>query len=517
MLGSTDPADSSKMQKPGPTGRNGEPVTPATESKPPHIGLTDTRLTETMVTELGLPAELQGLELNSELAAERKRRRLRRLNTVTIPMLRFVGFSCLSSVIYLYLRFFVLHPAADRIALGYAAGSLLYCLISMLVLRTAPRRFVGGLSLLFLTLDVLLHVAAIYITGGEESWLAALLLLRVADQATSGQRRALFFAHFNAACFLVLIAFLAWGEDRNIEWAREGTKVVMLYGAGWWIAISARGGDLRRRRVSTAIDATRHMVRELQSQARHLDEAKARAELASTAKSQFLANMSHELRTPLGAVVGIAELLAKETMTASQREYVGLLQTSADSVLSLIDDILDFSKIEANKLTIQPEWVAIEAEIMAVIQLLEHRTRERRLKLGFDAPELPLVWLDPARFRQILFNLVGNAIKFTHEGSIEVRVTVPFRNEDGTRLRVEVVDSGIGISPTDQQHLFEPFTQADASLTRRYGGTGLGLAITQRLVELMGGAIGVNSRLGEGSTFWFELTCRDRGAQLPPS
>ncbi len=486
-------------------------MTPETE-----FNRRDTRLTETLVTRLGLPEELRRLDLDPEQAARRKARRLHHLDTFTIPMLRFVGFAGLSGAIYFYLRFFDHQPEAGRVALGYGISVLVYCLTSLLLLRTVPQRFARRLAVFFLAVDVLLQTVAIYLTGGEESWLVALLLLRMADQATTGQRRAIFFTHFNVACFLALTSYLAWGEGRDIEWPREATKAVLLYSAGWWVAVSARGGDQRRRRVSAAVEGTQRMVRELETQARHLDDAKARAELANEAKSQFLANMSHELRTPLSAVVGTADLLAREDLTPRQHQFVELLQTSADSVLSLIDDILDFSKIEADKLTTQPEWTQLETEIEAVDQLLEHRAREHRVTLRYNLPTLPTVWLDPARFRQVLLNLVGNAVKFTQDGSVDVRFKVLKEERERLRLRVEVEDTGIGISPAHQQHLFEPFTQADASLTRRYGGTGLGLAIVQRLVEMMDGTIGLASQVGVGSTFWFELPLAWRKA-APPS
>ncbi len=457
-----------------------------------------------------LPVAIGGIELDSETAARSKARRLRRLNTVTIPAMRFVGFSALAGGIYLYLRFFEHQADAHRVALIFAGWSLSYCVVAALVLRAFYHRLPGmNLPVVFLAADVLVQTVAIYLTGAEDSWLVALLLLRMADQATSGERRALFFTHWNVLCFLGMTVYLDLGEGRALDWPRELTKAGLLYAAGWWVSLSARGGDRRRRRVSAAIDATRRMIRRLKTQACRLDEAKAQAEAASEAKSQFLANMSHELRTPLSGVVGIAELLARDGLSAEQRRLVALLQTSGDAVLRIVDDVLDFAKIEAGKLSLVTEPCSLVRVVEDVLRLVDHQAREQRVTLRHTIPgDLPPVVADPARLRQILLNLVANAVKFSAEGSVEVRLGSLRKGGDRFRVRLEVADTGIGISDADQRRLFEPFTQADSSSSRRYGGTGLGLAIARQLLGLMDGEIGVSSRLGEGSVFWIELPLR---------
>ena len=467
---------------------------------------------------LVLPAELRGLELDPAQAARDKARRLHRLNTVTVPALRFVGFGVLSFGIYLYLRFFEHQADAARIAWLYAVLSLGYCVLAAAVLRSfrpglAPvgefRRTRVELWMVFLAFDVILHIVAIYLTGGENSWLVALLLLRVADQATSGQKRALFFAHFNVLCFLGLTLYLDLGEGRAIDWQREATKAGLLYASGWWIALSARGGDRRRRQVSAAIDATRRLIRKLERQTRRLNDAKALAEAANQAKSQFLANMSHELRSPLSGVIGIAELLAEEDLSADHRRLVAQLLSSAGALLHLVDDILDFARIEAGKLSVERVPCRLSSVVDDVARLLDHQVRRQQVALRQAVPDhLPPVLTDPARLRQVLLNLMGNAVKFSPGGTVEVRLSELHRDGERLRIRLEIEDTGIGIAEEDQPNLFEPFTQVDASSSRRYGGTGLGLAIALSLVELMGGRIGVDSRLGEGSVFWFELRLR---------
>ena len=451
-------------------------------------------------------AVVSSVELDPEKAAQRKSARIEHLNTVTIPALRFVGFAGLSLAIYGYLRFFEHRADAAQVAFKYAGVALVYCLAVALFLRKFYRPLPGAkLAVAFLALDMVLQTVAVYVTGGEKSWLVALLLLRVADQATTGQRRALLFAHWGVLCFLGLTAYLDFAEGRPIDWPRELTKAGLLYGAGMWIAVSARTADRRRRQVSEAINAARGMILELETLARRLREARIHAEAANLAKGQFLANVSHELRTPLVAVIGIADLLSQEDLTADHHELVVLLQTSANSLLRLVDDVLDFSKIETGKLEINAQPCRLEDVVADAVLLLRPKASDKKVELRHSVQgDLPPAITDPARLRQVLLNLLGNAVKFTPRGWVEVRVAA-LEGEARNRVRFEVEDTGIGITEEQKHNLFEPFTQADASSTRSYGGTGLGLSLSKRLVDLLGGSIGVESRPGEGATFWFEI------------
>lgn len=286
-----------------------------------------------------------------------------------------------------------------------------------------------------------------------------------------------------------------------------------VYGAGGRLTKfvgAVQDITLRKQRELELEDARDRLERqalEMTKLARALAAARDAAEAASRAKSRFLAVMSHELRTPMTGVIGMIDLLAGTPLSPEQQQYVETLRSSSDSLLVVVNDILDFSKIEEGQLTLERIPLRLPALLEDVRRLFTPAARRKGVDLLVQLPPQPVPDLmgDPTRLRQVLTNLMGNAVKFTERGRVELRLTDLDCDGSAVCLRVEVSDTGIGMDSATLTTLFEPFSQADASTTRRFGGTGLGLAICKRLIGMMGGEIGVDSRLGAGSTFWFSL------------
>ncbi|MHB1083952.1 MAG: ATP-binding protein [Thiobacillus sp.] len=417
-----------------------------------------------MLSRLPLPAFLKSLQRRIQARPDTEFQQ---------ALIRFV----IGVIAYLYFSSdWITHPeyiqtSINLIALFFISTATLILVGTLVNLQASPRRRLFGAVVDFTTASFLLLI------GGETA--APLVGVYLWVTLGNGFRYGVPYLYFSTA------------------FTATGFGLVLAFSPFWNMHL-ALGVGILFTLVLVPLYAASLM--------RQLHAAVNRANEASQAKSHFVANMSHELRTPLNGVIGVADLLAETNLDKEQQEFAQIIHASAHTLLELIDNVLDISRIEAGRLTSTVEDFDLHRLINGSAAMMETQAQSKGLILAVHiAPQTPFQLHGDARhLRQILINLLGNAIKFTEHGRVDVYIR-PIGQGHPQRLRFEIVDTGIGISEAAQAHIFDSFTQADPSITRRFGGTGLGTTIARQLVETLGGQLGLHSREGEGTTFWFEL------------
>ena len=435
---------------------------------------------------------------------QQKRERAYTIAVRDIPRLRAIGLGLLSIAVFFHNRYLLHETSAAHWEL-LTSIFIVYSFLSWLLTRALYRRI--DLTLLFLIGDVGVLTLTVYFSGAEGSWLFPVLLTKVADQTQTTYRRSVMFTALTTLSYAAMLGWVMAVDGRPIGMSVFLLRPLILAVFGMYIALTARTAERRRNRLTEAVRTSRQLIRTLEERSVELHEAQHRAEAASAAKSEFLANVSHEMRTPLHGILGMLQLASDSESSPERRHQLQMAIRSAESLLTTIEDILDFTKIEARKLELEPVYFSVRELVADTLKTLGVTASQKGLNLAFSfAPDVPdRLWGDPLRLRQILINLVGNAIKFTTHGEVVVRCGAAASTLPDVTLQFAVRDTGSGIDEHKRDIIFDPFAQADSSHSRRYGGTGLGLSIVARLVEAMGGTITVDSEPGKGSTFTFTV------------
>ena len=318
----------------------------------------------------------------------------------------------------------------------------------------------------------------------------------------------LLFGAVGFVCLLGIVLILGLALRSGLEPLRLVTDSARRLAAGDW---SARVPPVQVPEVATVAEAFNHMAENIVRREADLTHAKEAAEAANRAKATFLGTMSHEIRTPLNGIIGMTDLVLSSQPTEEQRGYLELVRSSADTLLAILNDILDYSNIDSGRLALASAPIRLDEIAHDVVDQFAFRCRNKGLatRISLSPEPMPTLLGDAMHLGQVLTNLYGNAVKFTQFGEVQLTIDVGARDGNTSRVRIAVSDTGIGVAPDKMESIFDPFSQADGSITRRFGGAGLGLAISRRLVEMMGGKLTVDSTPGSGSTFQvtIDLTC----------
>jgi signal transduction histidine kinase len=447
------------------------------------------------------------LAVDPDDVATHKAKRHRRYATLQVPGLRLFGFLLLLAIV-----------AVDNSGTGLApwshvawlaAAFLGYSAISWSLLLLAHDRTHLRLGPVFLAVDPFVWMGAAYVTGGAESWLYFLPLVRVADQLAASRGRALGFTALGVMAYLGLLGYIAVVDDEPVVWANQIGRLMFLCGCGCYLAATAGTAEHLRGQLSEAVRTARDSIRQLREQSTLLTRSREDAEAANRAKSEFLANVSHEFRTPLNAIIGYAELLHELMPVAPATVHADLerINRSAQHLRGLVNTVIELSQLEAGHMPFDVRELDVPSLVADVTSMVLPVVRSNNNVLDVEgAVEAGAFRADVTKVRQILVNLVGNAGKFTRDGRITLscaRRAAP----GGDEIEFRVADSGIGMTADQLARIrrFEPFVQADASVTRQFGGTGLGLTIAQRFTRMMGGTLSVESEFGRGTSVTLRL------------